>query len=86
MMNDTTFISLFILFGACFGFATYSQRHLFSEGPHKAKDSDEAPFFESRFFWVPLCALLWPIMVITRIHTAWLLHKRKKQSQNAVVH
>jgi len=85
-MNDTTFISLFILFGACFGFATYSQRHLFSEGPHKAKDSDEAPFFESRFFWVPLCALLWPIMVITRIHTAWLLHKRKKQSQNAVVH
>jgi hypothetical protein len=86
MMNDTTFISLFILFGTCFGFATYSQRHLFSEGPHKAKDSDEAPFFESRFFWVPLCALLWPIMVITRIHTAWLLHKRKKQSQNAVVH
>jgi hypothetical protein len=86
MMNDTTFISLFIFFGACFGFAMYSQRHLFSEGPHKAKSSDETPFFESRFFWVPLCALLWPIMVITRIHTAWLLHKRKKQSQNSVVH
>jgi hypothetical protein len=66
-MTDTTFISLFILFGACFGFVTYTQRHLFSEGPHKAKGSDDSPF-ESRTFWVLLCALLWPIMVVTRIH------------------
>jgi len=85
MMTDATFISLFILFGTCFGFATYSQRHLFSEGPHKAKSSEEIPFFESRFFWVPLCALLWPIMLVTRIHTAWLLHKRRKLAQKAVV-
>ena len=51
MMNDTTVITLFILFGTCFGFVTYSQRHLFSEGPHKAKTSDDNPF-ESRIFWV----------------------------------
>ena len=57
MMNDTTVIILFILFGTCFGFVTYSQRHLFSEGPHKAKTADDNPF-ESRIFWVPLCALL----------------------------
>jgi hypothetical protein len=86
MITDTTFISIYILFGACFGFVTFSQRHLFSEGPHTAKELDGNPFFESRFFWVPLCALLWPIMVITRIHTAWLLHKRRKLAQKAVVH
>ena len=86
MMSDSIYISLFILFGACFGFATFSQRHLFSEGPHTAKGSAENPFFESRIFWVLLCASLWPIMVLTRIHTAWLLNKRRKLAQKAVAH
>ena len=86
MMTDTTFISLFIVFGACFGFVTFSQRHLFSEGPHTAKELDGNPFFESRIFWVLLCASLWPIMVLTRIHTAWLLNKRRKLAQKAVAH
>ena len=85
-MTDTTFISLFILFGACFGFVTFSQRHLFSEGPHTAKELDGNPFFESRIFWVLLCAMLWPIMALTRIHTAWLLNKRRKLAQKAVAH
>jgi len=85
MMTDTTFITLFILFGACFGFVTYSERHLFSEGPHKAKSCDENPF-ESRTFWVLLCALLWPIMVVTRIHSAWIMYKRKKQAKPVVLH
>jgi hypothetical protein len=84
MMTDTTFISLFIVFGACFGFVTFAQRHLFSEGPHTAKELDGNPFFESRVFWVLLCAMLWPIMVLTRIHTAWLLNKRRKLAQKAV--
>ncbi len=86
MMTDTTFISLYIVFGACFGFVTFSQRHLFSEGPHTAKELDGNPFFESRVFWVLLCAMLWPIMVLTRIHTAWLLNKRRKLAQKAVAH
>lgn len=85
-MTDTTFISLFILFGACFGFVTFSQRHLFSEGPHTAKEIDGNPFFESRIFWVLLCSMLWPIMALTRIHTAWLLNKRRKLAQKAVAH
>ncbi len=85
-MSDTTFISLFIVFGACFGFVTFSQRHLFSEGPHATKESNENPFFESRIFWVLLCAMLWPIMALTRIHTAWLLNKRRKLAQKAVAH
>ena len=86
MMTDTIFISLYILFGACFGFVTFSQQHLFSEGPHTAKELDGNPFFESRVFWVLLCAMLWPIMAITRIHTAWLLNKRRKLAQKAVAH
>jgi hypothetical protein len=86
MMTDTTFISLYILFGACFGFVTFSQRHLFSEGPHTVKELSENPFFESRIFWVLLCATLWPIMALTRVHTAWLLQKRRKLAQKAVAH
>jgi hypothetical protein len=81
MIDAYVYICLFLVFGACFGFFTYSQRHLFSEGPHKAIDSDQTSLLEGRFFWILLCALLWPIMVITRINTAWVLFKRKKQSQ-----
>ncbi len=84
-MTDTTFISLFILFGTCFGFVTYAQRHLFSEGPHKSKGSDDSPF-ESCTFWVLLCALLWPIMVVTRVHSAWIIHKRRQQAKPVVLH
>ena len=85
MMTDTTFITLFILFGACFGFLTYAQRHLYSEGPHKAKGSDDS-LFETRTFWVLLCALLWPFMVVTRIHSAWIMYKRRKHAKPVALH
>ncbi len=85
MMTDTTFITLFILFGACFGFLTYAQRHLYSEGPHKAKGTDDS-LFETRTFWVLLCALLWPIMVVTRIHSAWIMYKRRKHAKPVALH
>jgi hypothetical protein len=81
MTKAYTFICLYLIFGASFGFATYSKRHLFSEGPHKAKDSDQISPLEGRIFWIMLCTLLWPIMVLTGINTAWILFKRKKQSQ-----
>jgi hypothetical protein len=81
MTNAYTFICTYLTFGACFGFATYSQRHLFSEGPSKPKDTDQASPLAGRIFWVMLCTLLWPIMAITGINTAWVLYKRKKQSQ-----
>ncbi len=84
-MADTTFITLFILFGACFGFLTYAQRHLYSEGPHKAKGTDDS-LFETRTFWVLLCALLWPIMVVTRIHSAWIMYKRRKHAKPVALH
>ena len=81
MTNAYTFIYLFLIFGAVFGFATYSKRHLFSEGPQKAKDSDQTSSLKGRIFWIMLCTLLWPIMVITGINTAWILFKRKQPSQ-----
>ena len=81
MTDAYTFICLFLFFGACFGFATYSQRHLFSEGPRKILDSDKSSFLDGRVFWIMVCTCLWPIMVITGINTAWILYKRRKQSQ-----
>jgi hypothetical protein len=81
MANEYIYICLFLIFGAFFGSATYSKRHLFSEGPQKAKDSDQTSSLKSRIFWVMLCALLWPIMLITGLNTAWILFKRKQKSQ-----
>jgi amino acid permease len=81
MANAYTVIYLFLIFGAFFGFATYSKRHLFSEGPQKAKDSEQTPTLKGRIYWIMLCTLLWPIMVITGINTAWILFKRKRESK-----
>ncbi len=81
MTNAYAFICLFLIFGAFFGFVSYSKRHLFSEGPHKAKDSDQTSSLGGRIFWVMLCSLLWPIMAITGMNTAWILFKRKQKSQ-----
>jgi len=81
MMDEYAFIGLYLFFGACFGLLTYSQRHLFSKGPRKAMASDQTSPLEGRVFWIMVCTFLWPIMVITRINTAWVLFKRKKQSQ-----
>ena len=81
MTDAYAFICLFLIFGACFGFFTYSKRHLFSEGPQKAKDSDQPSSLKGRIYWIMLCTLLWPIMAITGINTAWILFKRKQQSR-----
>jgi Ni/Fe-hydrogenase subunit HybB-like protein len=81
MTNAYTFICLYLIFGTCFGLATFSKRHLFSEGPHKAKDNDQTSSLKTHIFWTMVCTLLWPIMVITGINTAWIFFKRKQQSR-----
>ena len=78
MTHDNAFIFVFLFLGICFGFASYTNRHLFSEGPQKADNANPNSFLESRVFWVMVCMWLWPIMVITGINTAWILFKRKK--------
>jgi len=81
MTNTYTFIYLYLILGASFGFVTYSKRHLFSEGPQKTNVSDKTTSLASRIYWIILCTLLWPILVLTGINTAWILFKRKKQAQ-----
>ena len=81
MTSEFIVICLYLFFGVCFGFVTYPYRHLFSEGPEKSKNSDQASLLEGRVFWVLICTWLWPIMVITGLNTAWILSKRKKQAQ-----
>ena len=78
MTYENAFIFVFLFLGMCFGFASYTNRHLFSEGPQKADNANQNSLLESRVFWVMVCMWLWPIMVITGINTAWILFKRKK--------
>jgi hypothetical protein len=78
MTHKNAFIFLFLFLGICFGFASYSNRHLFSEGPQKADKPNPTSLLEGRVFWVLVCMWLWPIMVITGINSAWIIFKRKK--------
>jgi hypothetical protein len=66
----TTTIVLFLAFGACFGLATFSNRHLFSEGPsRKGQAADDT--LGARVMWVLICSALWPIMALTGVYSLW---------------
>ncbi len=71
------YIGLFLAFGAFFGLATFSHRHLFSEGPHQpgVRNSKSA-----LAFWVLVCTFLWPIMVVSGLNTAYVLARRKARA------
>jgi hypothetical protein len=71
------YIVAFLTFGACFGFVTFSRRHLFSEGPTASTSGYEPNLLDGRTFWVLLCSFLWPIMLFTGVNTAWVLFKRR---------
>jgi hypothetical protein len=73
----TTPIVLFLVFGAFFGLATYSRRHLFSEGPTVRDTSASANTLRGRISWAFVCTPLWPIMVLTGLHSALLLARRR---------
>jgi hypothetical protein len=72
------YIALFLVTGACFGLATFSCRHWFSEGPHKPEDAIHPTSLGGRAFWAMVCTFLWPIMILTGINTAWVLAKRRR--------
>lgn len=74
------YIFTFLVVGACFGLATFSHRHLFSEGPHQAEDALPGSSLASRAFWAMVCTFLWPVMIVTGINSAWILAKRKNQT------
>jgi hypothetical protein len=73
----TIYIALFLLFGAVFGLVTFSQRHLFSEGPKEVEESVDENGLISRVMWMLICAFLWPIMVLTGLNSWRILSKRK---------
>ncbi len=78
MTNEQIVISLYLLLGVCFGLVTFSNRHLFSEGPDKEAQAEQGSVLKGRIFWTLICTWLWPIMVFTGINTAVILAKRKK--------
>ena len=71
------YIVLFLLLGTCFGLCTFSHRHLFSEGPKKIEEPVKGWDFSNRLMWMMICTFLWPIMVLTGLHSVWILSKRK---------
>lgn len=73
----TLTIVLFFLFGALFGLATFPVRHLFSEGPTARDEPGAGGLLWARLGWTLLCSTLWPVMVLTGLHTAWLLARRR---------
>jgi hypothetical protein len=76
------YIFLFLLIGACFGLGTFSHRHLFSEGPKKIEESVPGWDFSNRLMWMMICTFLWPIMLLTGLHSVWILSKRKADIAN----
>ncbi len=70
-------IALFLVFGFCFGLATYSNRHLFSEGPRRRRDERESDPLDGRLMWTLICTLLWPLMVLTGLNSWWILSRRR---------
>ena len=70
-MGVTTAIVLFIAFGALFGLATHTHRHLFSEGHTKRSAADETDPMQGRFAWTLLCSALWPLMAMTGAFSWW---------------
>ena len=71
----TTPIVLFIVFGAGFGWVTFSRRHLFSEGPSRRPDPAEPESLGARLVWVMVCSALWPLMVLTGMYSLWRLRR-----------
>ncbi len=73
----TTTIVLFLAFlaiGVCFGLATFSRRHLFSEGPSRAAPGgDDDDTLVQHVIWVLTCSALWPLMLLTGAVALWRL-------------
>lgn len=77
------YITLFLLVGACFGLASFSNRHLFSEGPTRQRLAGSRAALADRALWVVTCTFLWPLMVLTGLNSAWILARRKRSGSLA---
>jgi hypothetical protein len=83
-VTSTTIVFLFafVAIGVGFGLATFSRRHLFSEGPSRAGqsgDEDDTP--GQRVIWVLTCSALWPLMVLTGAVSLWRLRRARLRTR-----
>jgi hypothetical protein len=69
-------IAAFLAVGAAFGLATYSKRHLFSEGATRDPGNGSRDALDGRLVWVVLCTGLWPIYVLTGLFSLWRRSRR----------
>jgi hypothetical protein len=76
------YIYAFLIFGFCFGLATFSCRHLFSEGPTKMDYAEAISSLTGRIYWALVCTFLWPVMILTGLNSVWVLAKKRKKSLN----
>ncbi len=79
------YIAAFLGLGCVFGLATFSHRHLFNEGPHRPEASGSICDKGAWAFWVAMSTLLWPILVLSGLNTAWVLAKRKAQATKSPI-
>ena len=79
------YITAFLAFGCFFVLATFRHRHLFSEGPHRPEASAPIKDKGAWAFWVAMSTLLWPILVLSGLNTAWVLAKRKAQASKSAI-
>lgn len=70
----TTAIVLFLAFGVCFGLATYTNRHRFSEGSTAPSDGARNAA-DSRAMWVLISSGLWPILTLGGLVSLWRLSR-----------
>ncbi len=79
------YIMAFLAFGCFFGLATFTHRHLFSEGPHGAEVGASISNKGAWAFWVAMSTLLWPILVVSGLNTAWVLAKRRARAAKSAI-
>ena len=66
----TTVFLAFFGFGACFGLASWSHRHLFSEGHTRPGTPGSDDGRGARLLWVLSCSALWPLMLLSGLYSA----------------
>lgn len=79
----TVWILGYVLLGAGFGLATYSRRHLFSEGPSRPAATAARNLLDGRLAWALICSALWPLMALTGLVSACTLARARARQRRA---
>lgn len=77
----TLWIAAYIIGGAVFGLASFSHKHLFSEGPERRVEPGQRETMDGRVAWVVLCSALWPLMTLTGVYSFWRLRQQRVRAR-----